>query len=90
VQQLLRRVPPLLAALALLLLAAAAAAAAPGKPSPKDRAPFNTIAAATMLRSCSPAAPISTARKGATAAVELVSFAGRVIRWSPAPPSSLA
>jgi hypothetical protein len=44
-QQLLRRVPPLLAALALLLLAAAAAAAAPGKPSPKDRAPFNTIAA---------------------------------------------
>jgi hypothetical protein len=45
VQQLLRRAPLVLAALALLMLAAAAAAAAPGKPSPKDRAPFNTIAA---------------------------------------------
>jgi hypothetical protein len=45
VQQLLRRAPLVLAALALLMLAAAPAAAAPGKPSPKDRAPFNTIAA---------------------------------------------
>jgi hypothetical protein len=45
VQQLFRRAPLVLAALALLVLAAAAAAAAPEKPSPKDRAPFNTTAA---------------------------------------------
>src|ERR687896_1657372 len=45
VQHLLRRAPLVLAALALLVLPAAIAAAAPEKPSPKDRAPFNTTAA---------------------------------------------
>jgi hypothetical protein len=40
-----------MAALALLLLAAAAATAAPQKQSPKDRAPFNTIAAGDIAPS---------------------------------------
>ena len=31
----------------------------------------------------------SLTRQGVTAAVELVSFAGRVIGWPPAPPSTL-
>ena len=44
-QHLLRRAPLVLAALALLVLPGAIAAAAPEKPSPKDRAPFNTTAA---------------------------------------------